>query len=534
MKSTLLKTLAAASLVATSHGQIHVMGASWKERGVSAPNGDIEPNPGTVAAPRAYLILDSTVRTATPNAATYIEYGERRGGGVIDRYYTINSDFRAFLADSVFGDSGGRRLYGHMHVPLTISTVANPMIPFSGTTFSTDYPRKISFDQTVFQSGASSTATGPQIVLANSSTLRSVMSGSANPVKVSATTVPLASDELVARLYRQGYSREVGEAPAFKTDLDAALTLQDGEQATLTVELTADSLPGAIPGTSDPVEFDDFPAPTFQWYKNDVAIVGAVTASFTVTGGAAATGAGSYKVVATNNIGSTTSTTTVVTAEATTLAAITAPATLIAASSATLETTLTPTPLPNATVTYQWVKSPTGVAGSFVNVSSAFGGNNPKLVVIGGETPPAQPPGQIATGAGFYRLDVTTSAGVASTNVVNVAVNATVGTNFVFTTNSPRAVTPTFTTPVTLAPVVNTNAVPAAASATRQWHKATLANPTVFTPIAAGDGGNTNNLSVSGDNNAVNGPGVYRLVVTSTVAPITTITSIDTVVTTGS
>ena len=107
------------------------------------------------------------------------------------------------------------------------------------------------------------------------------------------------------------------------------------------------------------------------------------------------------------------------------------------------------------------------------------------------------------------------------------------GTAFVFTTNTPRTAKPLFSGTVILSPVVNTAAVPSSTSATRQWFKAPLDNPTAFVAIPAGDGGTTNNLTVSGDSANVRGPGVYRLVVTSTVAPITTITSIDTVVTTG-
>ncbi|HEY1122992.1 MAG TPA: hypothetical protein VGE67_15375, partial [Haloferula sp.] len=61
MKSTLLKTLAATSLVATTQAEVHVLGASFKERGVNAPLGVIITNPGTVAATRGYLIMDGTV-----------------------------------------------------------------------------------------------------------------------------------------------------------------------------------------------------------------------------------------------------------------------------------------------------------------------------------------------------------------------------------------------------------------------------------------------------------------------------------------
>jgi hypothetical protein len=529
MKSTLLKTLAAASLVATSHAQVHVLGASWKERGVSAPNGTIQPNPGTVAAPRAYLILDdSATNDTTPNAATYIEYGERRGGGTIDRYYTINTDFRAFLADGVNGDSGGRRLYGHMHVPLTISTVANPMIPFTGTTFSSNFPKKISFDQTVFQTGASDTVTGPQILVTNPSTLRSVMSGSANPVKVSATDKAGAADELLARLVKKGYTRDLVEAPVIVEDLNPTETVADGKQVTLKVELSPDSIPGPIPGT-DPVEFDDFAAPTYEWFKNDVLIPGAVGNSYTVTGGpsTATNGIGSYKVVVRNDIGSVTSTTSVVTAINPTFVTNLPPtATLTGAQATILSVVLDPAnPVP--TPTYQWMKSPTGATNSFVAVSPAFGGNNRTLTVIGGEVPPAQPAGQVATGAGHYRLDVTTTAGLTSSSVCIVTVNAA-NNNFVFTTNLPR----------TRAIALDANAVLTVAinaggpAGVYQWSKAPLNNPTAFTDIV---GANTATLTVSGNAANEKGPGVYRVTATTAagVTPVQTTTTLDCTVTTA-
>jgi hypothetical protein len=533
MKSTLLKTLAAASLVATTHAQIpaiQVLGASWKERGVNAPNGDILPNPGTVAAPRAYLILDSSVLTPTPNAATFIEYGERRGNGSIDRYYTIDSDFRAFLADSISGDSGGGRLYGHMHVPVTISTVANPMIPFSGTSFGTDYPRKLSFDQTVFQNGASDSVTGPRIVLAGSSTLRSVMSGSANPVKVSETAIDIASatNELVARLARQGYTRDLVEAPVIVTNPDAVVTLTDGQQKILKVVLSPDSIPGAIPGTSDPVEFDDFAAPTFQWYKNDVLIPGAVTDSYTVTGGAstATNGSGTYKVVVTNEIGSATSTNSVVSAVSPAFATNLPPtATLTGAGFTNLSVVLNPNPVPAAT--YQWMKSPTGAANSFVAVSPAFGGTNPTLTVIGGETAVAP---AVATGAGHYRVDVTTTAGMISSSVCVVTVNPA-GTNFVFTTNLPRTRAVALDATAVLTVAINT-APGTPAFGTYQWYRAPLNNPNAFTAITDATAAT---LTVSGNAANEKGPGIYRVIATTaaSVTPTQTATTLDCTVTTA-
>lgn len=511
MKSILLKTLAAASLVATSHAAIHVMGASFKERGVNAPSGDIIPNPGTVVATRGYLILDSTMLTTTPGLATYIEYGEIRGGGVVDRFFTVDTDFDAFRADVITGDSGGLRLYGHMHAPVLVAPVTNPLIPFSGTLFGTGFPRKLSFDQTVFQVGASDTVTGPQIVSAGASTLRSVISGSANPVKVSATTMAGATDELVARLRKQGYVRDA-VAPEITTDLPATWQLQDGATKAFSVTLSPDSFP-------DPE--DTFAAPTYQWFKGGTLIPGATAATFTVTGGVstATNGIGSYNVVVTNDAGSVTSGTVVVTPIATTFATNlpTTDTTLVGANSKFLSTVISPTPI--TPPTFQWLKA-TSAAGPFTPITAANGGTNASLLVIGGEA---------ATGTGFYRQDVTTSAGTIQSAVCNLTVGV-VGTNFAFTANLPRTQSLASGATFTLSPVVNSAAGTPAVSF-RQWFKAPLNNPTSFTLISPGGDGST--FVVTGNAAASNGPGVYRMVATSVGATPTVITTIDCTVTTA-
>lgn len=516
MKSTLLKTLAAASLVATTHAAVHVMGVSWKERGVNAPEGTILPNPGTVQATRGYLIMDDTITSATPNAVTYIEYKEVRNVGVVSRVYTVDTDFAAFLADSVSGDSGGHRLYGHMRVPLTIAQVTNPMIPFSGTTFDDDLPRKISFDQTVFQNGVSDTVTGPRIVVdtvaAHSKTLRSVMSGSANPVNTTKTTISEAANELVDRLKKQGFERRVVEAPKIVTDLTTPVQLVDGETKTLKVILSPDSIPEA--GGSDTTA-----APTYQWFKDGTAIPTGVGETYTVTGGAssATNGSGTYKVVVTNVFGSVTSGDSVVSAKSPAFSTdLAATASVTGAGATTLGVVLNPTPVP---VTYQWLKSPTGAAGSFVNVDTTVGGKSAKLTVIGGEA---------LTGGGFYRLDVTTTAGTVSSAVCNVTVVAA-GTNFVFTTNLPRTRAIAIDATATL--TVALNAAAGTPAGTLQWYKAPLNNPTAFAPIADAT---APTLTISGNAANEKGPGIYRVVATTTsVTPVQTATTLDCTVTTA-
>ncbi|MCW1884208.1 hypothetical protein OKA04_05660 [Luteolibacter flavescens] len=517
MKSTLLKTLAATTLVATTQAEIHVLGTSWKERGVNAPEGTMIRTPGTIAATRGYLIMDQSVLTATPAAATYIEYGEIREAGVVTRYYTTDTDFTSFLADLISGDSGGRRLYGHMEVPVSLASPVNPMMPFSGTSMASGFPRKISFDQTVFQTATSNTVAGPRIVNADNFVLRSVLTGSGNPVTTKALTISEATDELIARLKRQGYTRTLVEAPTIVQDLPATLTLQDGQVSLLEAVLSPDSIPGAG---------DDFAAPTYQWYKGETAIVGAVGATYAITGGAstATNGAGQYHVVVSNAIGSVTSATVTVSPETTSFATNLQPSyTVIGGGTTTLSVVLAPAPI--TAPTYQWQKA-TVAGGPFVNVSDQYGGKSPSLLVIGGEAPPAgSPTGTTATGIGFYRLEVTTSKEKITSAVAQVVSQAPTG--FAFSVNTPRFLSVPLTTPGTgtiSATVVN------GGTPTYQWYKAPLSAPTAFVQL---DGSTSSSLQVSGTVADTKGPGVYRLVATSSGASPTSITSVDTVVTTA-
>lgn len=504
MNPILLKTFAAALLVATAQAEVHVLGAVWKERGLSAPDGTIVPNPGTVASTRGYLIFDETLLTATPGPGTLIQYRDNRSGGVIQRIYTINSDFRAFNGDVIKGDSGGRRLYGQIHAPNTIANVAGALMPYTGTTLSNGFPSKLRFDDTVFQVGAATALTGPQVVSIDSSLARSIISGNAGVINVGSTTIPGATAELEARLIKAGYTRGA-TAPVITTDLPATLGTVGGQVQFLSVTVA-----------------NAFPAPTYQWFKDDVAIPaadGGTSPTFTLIGGdsTATNGVGVYRVEVSTSAGTAISGSTTVTGQPFTFATdLPATTPLIAASSTTLSVVLSPAPA--VTPSYQWFKGANPVP-------AAVGGNSPSLLVIGNEA---------ATGAGAYRLEVTSLGIVSTSATTNVTVSAA-GNNFVFTTNVPRTATPTFSGTVTLAPVVNTASVPSSTTlnATRQWFKAPLTDPTAFVPLAAGDGGNTNNLVVTGDNAAPRGPGVYRLVVTSNTVATATVTSIDCVVTTA-
>jgi hypothetical protein len=493
MKSIILKTFAAASLVAAAQAEVHVLGAVWKERGLSAPEGTIVPNPGTVAATRGYLIFDPSVLTPAPAAGTLIQYREIRSGGVIQRVYTIDSAFRAFNGDIIDGASGGRRLYGQIHAPTTIAQVPGATMPYSGSSLPVGYPSKLKFDNTVFQVGSATSLTGPQVVTLDPTLARSVMSGSASSITVQSTTIPGATAELEARLIKAGYSRGA-TVPVITTDLPATLALVDGQSQLLSVTVG-----------------NAFPTPTFRWFRNDVQI--ATSQSLTVTGGAVATGAGVYRVEVSTAAGTAVSGNTTVTPQQYTIATnLPATTALIGQNSVILGVTLDPEPIVQPT--YQWFK---GAAA----VPEAIGGNSPTLRVIGGEP---------ATGVGTYRVEVTSSAGTLVSSNSAVTVNAAVGANLAFTTNTPRTFAAPFATPTNIpGGIVNGGANPAVAS--RQWFKAPENDPTNFTAILPGDGGISVNFAVVGNTSAPNGPGIYRLVVTN--ATGATITSVDTVVTSG-
>jgi hypothetical protein len=489
MKSIILKTFAAASLVAAAQAEVHVLGAVWKERGLSAPDGTIVPNPGTVASTRGYLIFDPSVLTAAPGPATLIQYRDVRAGGVIQRTYTINSVFRAFNGDLIDGDSGGRRIYGQIHAPNTIANVAGAVLPYSGSPNSDGYPVKLRFDDTVFQVGTATSLTGPQIVGIDATLARSVISGSASAINVEATTIADATDELTDRLEKAGFTQAAG-VPVITTDLAATLSLQDGQQQILSV--------GVV---------DAFPNPTYTWFKDGNVIPaadGGNLPTFTVTGGTSTlvNGAGVYRVQVSTSAGSDVSGNLTVSGVTTTFATnLPATVTIAGTNSTVLGVTLSPAPI--TPPTYQWFKGPAAI-------SAANGGTAPTLTVVGGAA---------ATGAGSYTVQVTTSAGPITSSACNVIVN---NVPLSFTTNLPASLVVPADQTAVLAPVVIPNALPVVVS--YRWSKAPLGSG-VFTNVSDANGGNQPTLTVNSNVASPTGPGIYRLVVTNGATPAATITS---------
>jgi hypothetical protein len=483
MNSILLKTFAAASLVAVAQAEVHVLGAVWKERGLSAPAGTIIPNPGTVASTRGYLIFDESILTAAPGPGTLIQYRDARSGGVIQRTYTINSNFRGFSGDVITGDSGGRRIYGQIHAPNTIANVTGVTMPYSGTPFPTGLPSKLRFDDTVFQVGTATPLTGPRIVNLGATLARSVISGSASSVNVEATTIAAATTELEARLVKAGFTRGPG-VPVITTDLPATLSAQDGQQLLLSVTVA-----------------DAFPAPTYAWFKNNVAIPaasGGTAPTFTVTGGAstATNGVGVYRVevstTAGTDVSSSVTVSSVVTAFATNLPATRA---IVGSASTVLEVTLSPAPI--TPPTYQWQKGG-------VDITPANGGTGATLTVVGG---------QAATGIGSYTVRVTTSAGAITSTACVVSVS---NVALSFTTNLPTALAVPNGSTAVLAPIVVANPLPVIAS--YRWSKAPLGSGT-FVNVTDANGGNQPTLTVTSNVADPTGPGIYRLTVTNAATP---------------
>lgn len=494
MNSITLKILAAILLVSAAQAEVHVLNPVWKERALSAPEGTIVPLPLTSAVIRGYMIFDPSVLTPAPGPATLIQYSETRVAGVVNRTYTIDSAFRAFNGDIIENAAGGRRLYGAIHAPMTITEVSGATMPYSGKLTIDNYPYALQFDNTVFQVGTATGLTGPQIVRTDASLARSALSGTATSLTVLSTTIAGATVELEARLVNAGYSRGAVK-PVITTDLPSTLVLQDGQSQLLSVVVT-----------------NSYPTPTYRWFKNGAQV--ATTSTFTVTGGDAATGAGDYRVEVSTAAGTAVSSTTTVSPLPNTFTTDLPPTVaLFAQGSAVLSVGLNPVPI--IAPTYKWFKGTT-------EISSTIGGTSPTLVVVGGEA---------ATGAGTYRVEVTNSAGtLVSANSV-VTVTAAAGANFTFTANTPRTFAAPFATPTNIPGGTVNPSFPVASIASRQWFKAPTEDPTNFVAILPGQGGISATFQVVGNTSAANGPGVYRLVVTNTTGG--TITSVPTVVTSG-
>lgn len=174
--------------------------------------------------------------------------------------------------------------------------------------------------------------TTPQVVLETGS-LASFASGS---------TVSLKPGAFMSLSWN--VSATSNTAPAFTTQPVSA-SVQSGGDHTFSVVVT---------GT---------PTPTLQWYKDNTAITGATGTSYTITG-VTASSAGTYKVVATNSVTSTTSNDAVLTVTAANSAPAftTQPVSVSKAvgSSHTFTVAVTGTPTP----TLQWRKNGTNISGA--------------------------------------------------------------------------------------------------------------------------------------------------------------------------
>lgn len=180
-------------------------------------------------------------------------------------------------------------------------------------------------------------------------------------------TYPIASASVADT---GSYTVKVSNAYGYETSASATVSINSAAAPVFTAQPSSQSVDAGTTLTLTAAA-SGAPTPTYQWFKDNVAISGATSATYTVASATTAS-AGSYKVVATNSQGAATSNTvtvTVVTA-APVITAQPAPVTINVADPIALSVTATGIPVP----TYQWYKDSvaiTGATASSYTVSSA-------------------------------------------------------------------------------------------------------------------------------------------------------------------
>jgi hypothetical protein len=156
---------------------------------------------------------------------------------------------------------------------------------------------------------------------------------------------------------------------------------------------------------------------TYQWLKNGTAISGATGSSFTLSA-VQATDAGSYSVAVTNGVGTTTSASATLTVLAivTPVAITTQPSTQSVVVGGT--TTLTVAATGSGTLTYQWLRNGTAIAGatgaSLTLTNLARGGSASYSVIV--------------TGSGGSVTSNAAALTVLASRLINLSVHAVTGT----------------------------------------------------------------------------------------------------------
>jgi hypothetical protein len=251
-------------------------------------------------------------------------------------------------------------------------------------------------------------------------------------------------------------SNDVGTYVAVATNSSGSAT---SNGATLTLGTSTDPVPTTTPPmiTTQPssqtitegssvsftVAASGTPAPTLQWFKNGTAISGATATTFTIAS-ASLNDAGTYTAVATNSVGSATSSGATLTVNAkgsTTVAPVFTlqPVSVTAAmkTKVTFSAAASGTPTP----TYQWKKDGTAIAGATsstfaVTVNKGSAGTYTVVAsnVAGSVTsnPAVLTVSNIKAASASGSDDVTpvsdTSASASTSRLVNLSVRATAGT----------------------------------------------------------------------------------------------------------
>jgi hypothetical protein len=231
----------------------------------------------------------------------------------------------------------------------------------------------------------------------------------------------------------------------------------------------------AVTGSSTTltIAFTGTPVPTYQWFKNGVAISGATNSTLTLSNISVAD-AGAYTVTLTNSLGSATSSagTLTVTQAAAAPSIVTAPVaqSVIAGNGAQFSVSVAGTPTP----TLQWLKDGNAIVGA---TDSTLALTSVQL-----------------TDAGQYSVALTNSVGSVTSNAaaltVTPAASAPVFSAAPISQTVAAGATVVFSAPVIASPapqyqwVLNGQTIPGATSATLLIPNATAANAGAYTAIA--------------------------------------------------
>ena len=271
------------------------------------------------------------------------------------------------------------------------------------------------------------------------------------------------------------YTVVVRNAFGFETSAAATVSLSSAAAPVFTTQPEAQTVNAGTTLTLTAAA-SGAPTPTYQWYKDNLAISGATSATYTVAS-VTTTNAGSYKVVATNSQGVATSNsvTISVTTAAPAITAQPAPVTVNVADPIALSVTATGIPVP----TYQWYKDGLAISGATAasyTVASATTADAGSYTVV------------VSNGIGS---NATSDAALVTVNVVAPTVSAApVSATVVYGNSATLIASYTGSQPRTYQWYKDGNAITGATSASYTISSATLAEAGGYHVVVTNSAGN--------------------------------------------